>query len=520
MDRKYPYITILILACFLSCSNSSVDPWKRAPEILKDIKAPDFPNIEFNIIDYGARGNQNYDCTESIKQAISACHKAGGGKIIIPAGIYMTGPIHLMSNVNLHLEENAVLKFYFDPEKYLPLVFSRWEGVELMNYSPLVYAYGQENIAITGKGTLDGQAGKGRWWDWRKNPTWGWQEGKVSQSENRNILFEMAENKVPVKERVFPDGSLLSPPFVQLYNCKSILIDGITIINSPMWHLHTVLSQDITIQNLNISSFGPNSDGCIVESCKDVIIQNCKIRTQNDCISLKSGRNEDGRRINIPTENVIIDNCNLQSGIGAFTIGSETSGGIQNAFIKNCQMTSPYMGFGIRLKSNSLRGGLVRNVHFKNIEISQVSNAVISLSMYYNEGDAGSHNPTIENFTFENIKSYKSSYGLILMGYTDSEISNIQFKNCTFQNVENGNCIINVKNISAINTTTSGEKLPNIKELKMPKQVRNTLNKELGNGIVERLMVHTYSTGVRYEFRILVNGLRRYVFINQDGRLL
>src|SRR5215471_1832961 len=264
------------------------DPWSEMSSILDRIKPPIFPGRDFNVIQFGAVANAGTDSTEAISKAIAACHDAGGGRVVIPSGEFLTGPIRLKSRVNLHLAEKSVLKFVTDSRRYLPIVFTRWEGTELMNYSPFIYAFEEQDLAITGTGTLDGQADETHWWNWRS-----------SQAAARQRLVELGAKGAPVSERVFGEGSNLRPNFIQPYRCRNVLIEGITIHNSPMWEIHPVLSTNVTVRGVNISSHGPNNDGCDPESCRDVLIERCTFDTGDDCIALKSGRNDDGRRVGV-----------------------------------------------------------------------------------------------------------------------------------------------------------------------------------------------------------------------------
>ncbi|MDO8836197.1 MAG: glycosyl hydrolase family 28-related protein, partial [Vicinamibacterales bacterium] len=217
---------------------SSAAAWARCEAILARIAAPTFPARDFDITAYGAIGDGVALCTDAFRKAIEVCHDAGGGRVVVPAGRFLTGAIHLRSGVNLHVSDGATVAFSRDPRHYLPLVFTRWEGVELMNYSPLIYAFGQERIAVTGRGTLDGQADQTHWWPWK-----GLRDPKApdTQGPARARLFDMGERGVPVAERVFGDGAYLRPNFVQPYRCAHVLIEGVRIINSPMWEIHPVL---------------------------------------------------------------------------------------------------------------------------------------------------------------------------------------------------------------------------------------------------------------------------------------
>jgi len=418
--------------------------WEQVPEILKRIVPPEFPDKNFNITDYGAVGNGKTDCTEAFKKAISAAHEAGGGRVVVPAGTFFSGPIHLKSNVNLHVSAGAVIKFSTKPKKYLPAVYTRWEGVECMNYSPLVYAYEQENIAITGEGTLDGQSSYENWWRWKR-----------TQGPDRKKLFEQGATGVPVKKRLFGGGKL-RPTMIEPYKCKNILIEGVTIKNGPFWHIHPVLSQNITIRNVTVTGPGPNNDGCNPESCKDVLIKGCFFDTGDDCIAIKAGRNNDARRVNVPSENIIIQDCQMKDGHGGVVIGSEMTGGVRNVFAENCTMDSPNLDRAIRLKTNSVRGGFIENVYVRNITVGQVKEAVLKIDFFYSDIERGNYRPKVRNINLENVTSKKSKHALWLRGFEDAPITDVRLKNCTLDNNKNPNIISNVKNLVLENVKING----------------------------------------------------------------
>src|SRR5215213_2809158 len=378
------------------------DPWALVPEILKRIKPPVFPKRDFLITKFGANGGGTADNTEAIRKAVEACSKAGGGRVVVPAGVFLTGAIHLRSNVNLHVSEGATLKFSRDPKDYLPLVFTRWEGMELMNYSPFVYAFEQKNIAVTGAGTLDGNSDDENWWPWKGQERHGWKKGEPNQLKARKTLEELTERGVPVQERVFGEGGYLRPQFIQPYRCENVLIEGVRVVNSPMWEINPVLCTNVTVRNVRISSHGPNNDGCDPESCKDVLIEGCTFDTGDDCIAVKSGRNADGRRIAVPTENVVIRNCRMKDGHGGVTIGSEISGGVRNVFIEKCEMDSPELERALRFKNNAMRGGTLEHVYMRDCRVGQVADAVLSMDLYYEEGPRGPYAPVIRDVEMRN----------------------------------------------------------------------------------------------------------------------
>lgn len=405
-----------------------VTGWDSLPGILAQIKAPTFPNRDFPITDFGAK--PAVDATEAIRDAIAAANKAGGGRVVVSAGEWLTGAIHLKSNVNLHISEGATLKFTFDLTKY-PVVFTRWEGVECMNYSPLIYAYEQENIAITGTGTLDGGADwDNTWWSWSNK-----QSGPPKQRADRDKLIALSAAGVPVAERVFGPGHMLRPNFIQPYRCKNILIEGVTIVRSPMWELHPALSENITVRGVKISSHGPNNDGCDPESCRNVLIEDCVFDTGDDCIAIKSGRNEDGRRVNVPSENLVIRNCVMKDGHGGVVIGSEISGHCRNVFVENCVMDSPNLDRGLRFKNNAVRGGILENVFMRNVKIGRVGEAVLTIDLLYEEGAKGNFKPIVRNVQMDHITSSGSPRVMYIRGFPGAIIDNIRISDSTFNGV-------------------------------------------------------------------------------------
>jgi polygalacturonase len=449
--------TILFLFLNILFISANVFPsdggWKDLNKILKNIKAPKFGDKKYLITSFGAVADGNTDCTNAFRNAIEKCSKEGGGKVIVPEGTFSTGAIHLKSGVNLYISKGAVVKFSTDPSKYLPLVYTRFEGVECMNYSPLIYAYEQENIAVTGEGILDGQGSKENWWKWKASA------GEFSQKQARDKLVDMGEKNVPVKDRVFGEGSFLRPVFFQPYKCKNILVEGVTFKNSSMWFLNPVLCKNVTFNKVATDGIGPNNDGCDPESCTNVLIKGCSFNNGDDCIAIKSGRNNDGRRVNVPCKNIVIQNCIMKDGHGGVVIGSEVSGNVSNVYAEDCEMSSPNLDRALRFKTNSERGGIIENVYARNIKVGEVKEAVILIDYYYDKGDIGKFTPVMRNFHFSNITSKKSPFALNMKAYERSPVKNLQIENCSFENVKNPNVIENIEITRCKSVTINGKQM-------------------------------------------------------------
>ncbi len=411
---------------------SVVIGWAAMPAILARIKPPRFQARDFKITDYGATAG-GADSTDAIRQAVAACHAAGGGRVVVPAGVFLTGAIHLLSNVNLYVSEGATLKFSTDPAKYLPVVYTRFEGTECMNYSPLIYAFEQENIAVTGAGSLDGSASDENWWAWNRKGANG--ADAPARADIRRLI-DFGERGVPVKDRVFGTGHYLRPNFIQPYRSRNVLIEGVRIVSSPMWEINPVLSTNVTVRGVYINSHGPNNDGCDPESARDVLIEDCTFDTGDDCIAIKSGRDNDGRRVGVAAENIIVRNCTMKDGHGGVVIGSEISGHCRNVFVENCRMDSPSLERALRFKNNARRGGVVENVFMRNVEIGRVAEAILTIDFLYETGATGAFKPVVRNVELSNVRSASSPRVMWVMGFPGAIIEDVRFVDCTFRGVE------------------------------------------------------------------------------------
>ena len=437
-------------------AHAADDPWTVVPQLLKRIQAPSLPDRDFAVTRYGAKGDGKTDCSEALRGAIRAANAAGGGRVIVPEGIWLTGAIHLKSNVNLHVAKGATLHFSPDAKQY-PIVLTRFEGLECMNYSPFVYAFEQENIAITGGGILDGDASCEHWWPWSGKGHCGTAPG--NQRKARAALMDMAERGLPVAERVFGEGGWLRPMFVQPYRCTNVLIEGVTITNSPMYEMHPVLCRNVTVRNVTVSSHGPNNDGCDPESSSEVLIDGCTFDTGDDCIAIKSGRNADGRRLHRPSENIVIQNCTMKDGHGGVTLGSECSGGIRNVYARDCKMDSPNLDRVLRFKDNAMRGGVLEHIYLRDIDAGQVSGPAIEVDLQYEEGPNGPFPPVVRDVEVVNLKVRKCRAAISIRGYKDAPVSDVRLRDCVFEQAAQGNVLENVEGLKLENVTVNGKAL-------------------------------------------------------------
>jgi len=440
------YLLYLIISLNVSCGPAMMEDDQfelieiSLPDHIKEpfdlpiYSLPKFSQNTFDIRDYGAIEGGMELATLAFQQAVAACHNAGGGRVTVPQGKWLSGPIQLKSHVNLHLEKGAEILFSEEIDDYLPVTLIQRGGFFCYNYSPPVYAYQVENIAITGEGTLNGQGQT--WWPWKQN-----QPGMVR-------LFEMGKTGVPIEERVFgteKDG--VRPPFIQFIDSKNILIEGITLINGPSWNLHPVFCENLVIRGITIISHGSNNDGIDIDGCKNVLIENCVLDVGDDAICLKSGRDEEAWKIGRPTEKVVVRNSQVKAGHGGFVIGSEMSAGVKDVLVYDCHFVGTSRG--IRMKSRLGRGGVVENIHIHDITMDSIKNEAIILSLRYDgepiEKDmdyqqlAGSHPPTFRNIHLENVTCKSAGKGLVLEGLPGGEyLTGIRFKDIEINAKEAG----------------------------------------------------------------------------------
>jgi polygalacturonase len=382
---------------------------RAADRIVRSIERPRIPRRDFLITDHG----------DSINAAIRAASAKGGGRVVVPPGTWTTGPIRLASRIDLHLAEGATLLFATDPNAYLPTVYSRWQGIELMNYSPLIYAYGEHDVCVTGKGVLDGQASTANWWAWKK------------QGDADFTTFEASVNAgLPVAKR---DGTKyhFRPTFIEPYKCERVLIEGVTLRNSPFWHLHPTLCRDVTIRDVTVASTGPNTDGCDPESCDGVLIDGTSFDVGDDCVAIKSGRDVDGRRVDVPCQNVVIQNSTFAAGHGGITIGSEMTGGVREVYARDLTMTSTGLQAGHRLKTNSVRGGFIEGSHVWRVNVSAIGGPLLLIDFNYGEGNTGTYPPTVTDINLSHWTVAAATQGWDIAGYPTDPVGTVRLRDVT-----------------------------------------------------------------------------------------
>lgn len=435
---------ILVLLCFQNVSSQNTFNKEAAIKAIESrISLPTIPSFTVNISKFGAKGDGIRNNKPAFDKAMKACSKQKGGTIIVPKGVYkVDGPIHFVSGVNLHLEEGAKLVFGSNPKDY-PLVLTSWEGTTLYNYSPMIYGLNVENVSITGKGVIDGE-GNGLWATW-----------KPLEEKGKLLSRDMNHNKTPVKERVFGEGFYLRPQLIQFVSSKNILIEDVTIEDAPFWCVHLLKSKSITLRGLKYNAHNKNNDGIDIEHSSNVLIENVDFDNADDNIAIKAGRDDDGRLSNMPSENIVIRN-NRFKGLHAIVIGSEMSAGVKNVFAENCE-ASGYLKRGIYLKTNTDRGGFIKDIHIENIKFGDVEDAVYMTSNYHGEG-SGLHPSKILDISLKNISfETVSNTAIVIEGYQNFKIENVSLNGFYVKSAKNGITLSNTENVT-FNEVVIGEK--------------------------------------------------------------
>jgi polygalacturonase len=443
MKKKIFSLLFVLSVLFFSFKKASTsvvleEVTVKAPFEMPVIKIPNFSNCKnFSIVDFGAVKGDKEKTSDAITKAIAKASKAGGGTVVIPEGEWLTKKIHFKSNVNLFLSKGAVLLFSENPKDYLPAVNSTWEGYECYNYSPLIYAYKCKNIAITGEGEL--KAKMDVWKQWFARPK--------AHMESLKRLYYLASYNKPMKERqMVNDTANFRPHFIQFNRCENIVMDGVTITNSPFWTIHPFLSKDVVLRNLKVYAHGHNNDGVDPEMSQNMLIENCVFDQGDDAIAIKSGSNQDGWRLHTPSKNIVMRNCLVKNGHQLVAIGSELSGGIENVFIDNCTVAEgAKLNHLLFIKTNERRGGFVNNIYMTNVKSGKIDQGILGIEtdVLYQWKDLV---PTIErrltpikNVYLENVNATSVEFISRIQGQKELPVENIFLTNVTAEKVKREN---------------------------------------------------------------------------------
>ncbi|MCR5364928.1 MAG: glycoside hydrolase family 28 protein [Prevotella sp.] len=485
-------IALTIAALSFSMSGMAQNPYKKytenLPFAMAEVKAPVIPDAKVCLKDFGADPTGQTLSTEAFAKAIDTLYKMGGGHLIVPAGVWYTGPIVLKSNIDLHLEAGAVIQFAADENLY-PLIKTSFEGLDTRRCQSPLSANGATNISVTGQGAIDGN---GQYWrpvkrskvtdaHWKKllakegsketkKGYWVPSEGyaKGEQGANMNVPSAQTEEEWNAIKR------FLRPVMVSLVNCKNVLLQGVIFQNSPAWNLHPLMCENIIIDNVLVRNpeFAQNGDALDLESCRNALIVNSRFDAGDDGICIKSGKDADGRKRGIPCENVVVDGCTVFAGHGGFVVGSEMSGGVKNFKVSNCQFLGTDVG--LRFKSTRGRGGIVENIFIDGISMMDIQNDAITFNMYYGgksvaemiaDGDNPDNStkvpvdettPIFRNINIQNVVCNGAGRAMEFNGLPEMPIDRINLKNITIR-AKNDAVFTNCKNIKKENVKVIAE---------------------------------------------------------------
>lgn len=420
-------------------------PWETARRIVAEATIPEFPDVTFAITNtrYGAISDGRTNNTAAFRRAIEDCSSRGGGHVLVPAGVYSTGAVQLLSNVDLHLEAGAILRFNGNPGDY-PLVLTRYEGIECINHSPMIYAYDQSNIALTGAGILDASG------------TRPWNTG----SDRAGILEPLVAAQLLPEQRIVPEHGRLRSAFVEPYRCTNVLIQSVTLRQSQFWQLHPTLCRNVTVDSVTTGdTTNPNSDGCNPESCDHVVIKDCTLDAFDDCIGVKSGRDADGRRVNTPCQNVVIFSCKFQGPAGGIACGSEMTGGIRNVYAYDLQTYGNSVRHMLYVKSNTRRGGYAENLNLDSVRADHLGGAWAFAQMDY-DGQTGGYRPGFRDWTISYASGDFDPWVFQLSGLSDDAIDHVRVSDSQFTHIfVPADFYSNVKDVTFEQVTINGRQV-------------------------------------------------------------
>ena len=392
----------------------------------REPQLPEIPDRVFDIRDFGAEPGETALQTIAIATAIAAASAAGGGRVVVPPGTWLTGPIHMKSRVALHIEAGATVRFSTLPEDYLPVVLSQRGGIMLYGYSPFLYAYACHDIAVTGGGTLDGQGAA--WWPW-----------KEKQPGMKTVLVDIPEQGIPLEDRVFGTREAgVRPVFCQFIECDRVLIEDVRFQNSPSWTLQPIWCRELTIRRVTV--FNPpspqsrNTDGIDPDACRNVLVEHCHVSTGDDAICLKAGLGQDAWKDGRPCENVCIRHCRIGTGHGGITIGSDMSGGVRNVYVHDCELDGTDRG--IRIKSKPGRGGFVENVRIEHIRMRNMRSHAIDINLVYDGNieetldlERLEHVPRFEDIVIRDVRCESAVHPIRLQGLPGYPVQRVALEN-------------------------------------------------------------------------------------------
>jgi len=435
--KSFPLLfTLLALAAPAQAGSTpaSLDIDKEITAIVDRISLPVIPDRDFDITNFGAVGDGETDARPAIQAAIDKAAGSGGGRIILPKGTWLSkGPVHLESRIELHLEEGAVLRFGPDPADYLPVVLTRWEGTEVMTYSPLIYARDVEDVAITGPGTIDGNEDSEfhGWWEF--------------QEDDMQALRTMGVDGTPREERIFAEGTHLRPAALQIFGGKRVLLDGYTILNSPFWVNHLVYCDEVIVRNLHVDSHRFNNDGVDLDSCRYALVENNHFRTGDDSVVVKSGRDRDGREVGRPSEYIVVCH-NDMGGEDGIALGSEMSGDIRYVYFTDNILRKGISA--IRFKANLDRGGVVEHIRVRNMQVEAFDKHLIWFQLDYPGLLGGGHPSTYRDLVFENIRAEKAGTFFEAHSPNGAPLLDVVLRNVSIEEVDQPLVLEHVKGLT------------------------------------------------------------------------
>ena len=419
------------------------DPWLTVAGPLARMAGPRIPDRILR-----AELPENGDALPALHQAIAACHRAGGGRVVVPAGVHaLHGPLRLLSRIDLHLEQGAVLRFSGEPADFLPPVLQRWEGTEVVSHAPLISARDATDIALTGAGSVDGNGSR---------VFAGWQP---VQGGDQARLREFGRTGVPPGERIFGAGTFLRPSLFQPIACTRVLVEGVTFRDAPFWVIHPTYCRQVIVRGVTVDSLNHNNDGCDPDSCEDVLIEGCTFRTGDDAVAIKAGRDADAWRVGLPTRRVLIRDCQLSSRINGLCIGSEMSGGVSQVFIERCRIETA--ASALYLKGNRDRGGWIEDVHMRDIEVGRATDALIRCEPNYKGRGSGSSPPAMRRIRISDVRcATADAYAMAIDGDPDLPVADVRLERVVVGSAGEALWLRNATEVHCHDVVVGGTELP------------------------------------------------------------